>query len=39
VQRHHIIKLCLESGECVVLCGFDALWKMLDLGQPLIGSG
>src|SRR6267154_6794124 len=39
VQRQDIIELGLESGECVVLCGFDALWKMLELGKHFIRAG
>src|SRR5258705_13817952 len=39
VQRQDIVELGLESGECVVLRGFDALWKMFELGKRLIGAG
>ncbi len=39
VQGQHIIKLGLESGECVLLRGFNALWKMFELGERLIGAG
>src|SRR6266852_1843253 len=38
VQAKDIIELRLKAGKGVLLCGFDALGKMLEMSERFVGS-